>query len=103
MLQEMVLLHVHRVILYVTRRGSVTYLDAALRNYFIYIFRFFIDKFINVYFYLQDVERLCGELPNLATRYLVPFEQFNHLDFVYATDVVPLVYSEVMALMTKYR
>lgn len=48
------------------------------------------------------MDRLCNELPNLVERYLVPFEQFNHLDFIYAIDAIDMVYNEVSILMQKY-
>lgn len=48
------------------------------------------------------MDRFCDELPNLAQKTLVEFEQFNHLDFVYATEAVSLVYNNVLEVMQSY-
>lgn len=50
----------------------------------------------------QDVERLSGELPNVTIR-RVNYTDFTHLDFVYAKDVVPLLYKNVIETMESYR
>lgn len=41
-------------------------------------------------------------MPNLAQKILVDFEQFNHLDFVYATDAPTLLYNNVIEIMQTY-
>merc|ERR1719489_709381 len=52
----------------------------------------------------QDVEeRLVPELQNLILKYEVPFAKFNHLDFQYAIDVVPLLYNELLRQMENKR
>lgn len=48
------------------------------------------------------MDRFCDELPNLAQKTLIEFEQFNHLDFVYATDAPTLVYNNVIEIMQTY-
>ncbi|CAH0547946.1 unnamed protein product [Brassicogethes aeneus] len=47
----------------------------------------------------KDVEYLATKLPNLVLKYLIPYESFNHLDFIVAKDVIPLLYGRVMDLM----
>lgn len=53
-------------------------------------------------FHFQDVDRFCDELPNLAQKTLIEFEQFNHLDFVYATDAPTLLYNNVIEVIQSY-
>ncbi|XP_044254321.1 lipase 3-like [Tribolium madens] len=45
---------------------------------------------------LEDVERLKNELPNLVNAKLVPFDHFNHLDFLWARHVVPYLNNDVI-------
>ena len=52
-------------------------------------------------FIFQDVERLNATLPHSSTR-LVPFYYFNHLDFMWAIDAVPLLYNDMINIMKKY-
>lgn len=47
----------------------------------------------------KDVMRLEAELPNRVTLFKVPMEKFNHLDFLFARDVVELLYKDVIAEM----
>lgn len=44
----------------------------------------------------KDVERLVQALPNIVTIYKVPYSKFNHLDFVWAVDVKPLLYDNII-------
>lgn len=50
----------------------------------------------------QDVTLLLEKLPNLATAHLVEDEEFTHLDFGIAVNVVTLVYEKVLNLMKEY-
>lgn len=50
----------------------------------------------------QDVNRLYKELPNPVLKYTVPYEKFNHYDFILATDVVSLVYEELFRFLKEY-
>ncbi|XP_055716027.1 lipase 3-like [Phlebotomus papatasi] len=51
----------------------------------------------------QDVELLYRKLPNPIGMFKVPFEDFNHLDFMWGLDVKRLVYINLMEMMEKYR
>ncbi|XP_059619221.1 lipase 3-like [Phlebotomus argentipes] len=51
----------------------------------------------------QDVEILHKKLPNSIGMFKVPFEDFNHLDFMWGLDVKRLVYIDLMEMMEKYR
>lgn len=51
---------------------------------------------------IEDVERAVSQLPNVVKKHLVTFDKFNHLDFLWAIDVKPLVYDHVMELMKNY-
>jgi len=48
-----------------------------------------------------DVLRLTAQLPNLVESYEVPFNGWNHLDFVYGIDANTLVYPELFKNMEK--
>ncbi|XP_033337986.2 lipase 3 [Megalopta genalis] len=49
-----------------------------------------------------DVRRLSKELPN-AQRYLVPYQHFSHIDFVWGKDVDTLLYNRVLNRMEVHR
>jgi lysosomal acid lipase/cholesteryl ester hydrolase len=51
---------------------------------------------------LEDAFRLRDELPNLAADNMIAYEKFNHLDFLWATDVIELLYNDVIAVMENY-
>ncbi|KAJ2945148.1 hypothetical protein O0L34_g9208 [Tuta absoluta] len=46
-----------------------------------------------------DVSNLYVQLVNPIEHYVVPFEQFNHLDFLYAIDAPKLVYAKLLQLL----
>ncbi|XP_015436534.1 PREDICTED: lipase 3-like isoform X2 [Dufourea novaeangliae] len=46
-----------------------------------------------------DVNHLKMELPYKPVIYKVPFEQFNHVDFLWAVDAPKLVYTPLLAMM----
>ena len=41
---------------------------------------------------LQDYERTLSELPNLFDNYTVPYERWNHVDFLWAKDIDTLLH-----------
>jgi len=50
----------------------------------------------------KDVERLAEKLPNVIGRFLVKFDQFNHLDYMWAIHVRPYLYDRVLNLMNRF-
>jgi hypothetical protein len=56
---------------------------------------------LNVIF--QDVLRLTSVLPNLVRNYLVPYELWNHLDFLWGKDAYKILYPEVLRNMEDFR
>ena len=50
----------------------------------------------------QDVEQLYRELKNPIGLFKIPFQAFNHLDYLWAKDAPEMVYDTVMGLMEKY-
>uniref|UniRef100_A0A1B0DJ51 Lipase n=1 Tax=Phlebotomus papatasi TaxID=29031 RepID=A0A1B0DJ51_PHLPP len=49
-----------------------------------------------------DVEHLYSKLPNVVKYHEVPYDKFTHLDFLYAIDVKPLFYDDLIAFIDKY-
>ena len=47
--------------------------------------------------------KLTEALPNLVANYLVPYAQWNHLDYLWGIDAHTLVYPEVLKNMEAYR
>lgn len=43
-----------------------------------------------------DVDRLAEELPNVVEKHLIEYDYFNHMDFIVATDIVSLLYFDVI-------
>jgi len=50
----------------------------------------------------EDVATLAGELPNLQLNMRVPWDKFNHLDFVWSTEAYNIVYPDLMDFLAKY-
>lgn len=51
---------------------------------------------------VSDVRKLRDNLPNMALDYLVPFEKWAHLDFIWGTEAKKYVYDEVLKQMLTY-
>nr|XP_012236042.1 PREDICTED: lipase 3-like isoform X2 [Linepithema humile] len=51
---------------------------------------------------VKDVHKLYKELGNPYGKFRVPFEKFNHLDFMWAIDVKELLYEKILSLMTHF-
>lgn len=49
----------------------------------------------------EDVMTLYGQLPN-ASRVLIPWSRFNHMDFLWAIDVWKLVYEPMINILKHY-
>lgn len=48
---------------------------------------------------VEDISKLIKELPNVVKDYIVPYEKFNHVDFVLGVDAPELVYTEILKMM----
>lgn len=46
-----------------------------------------------------DVSNLYAQLPNPIQHYIVPLEEFNHIDFIWGIDAPTLVYSKLLQLL----
>ncbi|CAG9762042.1 unnamed protein product [Ceutorhynchus assimilis] len=51
----------------------------------------------------EDLAFTESKLPNAVGSYRVPFENFNHMDFMVGSDAKDLVYNELILLMNKHR
>lgn len=51
------------------------------------------------------MKKLYSSLPQGTTIefYKIPFENFNHVDFLWGIDANELVYKKMIEVMTKYR
>jgi len=50
----------------------------------------------------EDVRRLSEELPNVQLNMRVPWDKFNHMDFLWATEAYNLLYPDVLDFLKKY-
>lgn len=50
-----------------------------------------------------DCEHLTRKLPNVMGLYKIPFQAFNHMDFMWATEARKLLYDPVVNLLNKYK
>jgi len=57
---------------------------------------------IVLFWFSQDVEALAEKLSNVAEKKVMPFPEFNHLDFLWANDVRNIVYDDLIAFMKRY-
>lgn len=58
---------------------------------------YFIEKY-----QFQDVLRLSKKIPNLIGLYDVPYQKFNHIDFLWGKDAPELVYKQLLKVIKKY-
>jgi len=49
-----------------------------------------------------DVRKLRDNLPNMKLDYLVPFNKWAHLDFIWGTEAKKYVYDEILKQMKTY-
>jgi hypothetical protein len=45
---------------------------------------------------VEDVNELAGKLGNVVKKIRIPYEKFNHLDFLYASDADSLLYRKII-------
>ncbi|XP_031356934.1 lipase 3-like isoform X1 [Photinus pyralis] len=50
----------------------------------------------------KDVELLCRKLPRCVVKHRVKLDSFNHFDFLFAIDVVELLYDDVIRVLDSY-
>lgn len=46
-----------------------------------------------------DVGRLADKLPNLIGKFLTPVKNWNHIDYIWASNAKPLIYDKILAIM----
>ncbi|XP_044729301.1 gastric triacylglycerol lipase-like [Chrysoperla carnea] len=51
---------------------------------------------------LKDVERFWEEVPTKLTKYVIPYDNFNHGDFIWAKDVKTLLYNQLLSDIKKF-
>lgn len=61
-----------------------------------------IAQIIILRFFPQDVDKLYTKLGNPFGKFRVPYDKFNHLDFLWAKDVKSLLYDKILSLMTHF-
>lgn len=48
---------------------------------------------------VEDTDRLSGELPNVVHHQVLPFESFNHIDFIWGKNMRKKIYPYLLALI----
>lgn len=61
-----------------------------------------LSAFYPFIFFLQDVQALAQDLPNIFEVLQVPVQPFNHLDFIWAVDAKVLVYDESLRILNYF-
>ncbi|KAJ8967858.1 hypothetical protein NQ317_017625, partial [Molorchus minor] len=56
------------------------------------------DRYVDI----GDVKHTIQILSNVVHDYLIPYEHFNHGDFLFASDVKPLLYDKIFRVMEQY-
>ncbi|XP_025420148.1 lipase 3-like [Sipha flava] len=51
---------------------------------------------------MKDVNVLAQRLPNVVENKVMPYPEFNHLDFLWASDIKNIVYDDLIVFMKKY-
>ncbi|XP_023014048.2 gastric triacylglycerol lipase isoform X1 [Leptinotarsa decemlineata] len=51
----------------------------------------------------EDIISTLQKLPNSLGKFQVPFENFNHMDFMWGKDAKELLYDKLIVMMDKYR
>ncbi len=51
----------------------------------------------------QDVDKLARKLPNVKKKYLVPYKNFNHLDYILAIDAKKLLFDDIINTLRTFR
>lgn len=51
---------------------------------------------------VSDVQKMADQVPGLIENYKVPLPKFNHLDFLWATDVRTLLYDKLLYVLSNY-
>lgn len=59
-------------------------------------------KFI-FFFMFQDVQKVYKHLQQSSQLFKVPYDNFNHVDFLWGIDAPKLVYSTLVKIMQNYR
>ena len=54
---------------------------------------------VTFFFFVQDVLSAISRLPNIFDNYEVPYENWNHLDYLFGIDADVLVYDQVLSNM----
>ncbi|XP_075234694.1 lipase 1-like [Lycorma delicatula] len=49
-----------------------------------------------------DVDRIARELPNVVMKFLIPYNNFNHIDYLWGEDSKKMVYDHLINLLYKF-
>ncbi|XP_045479798.1 lipase 1-like isoform X2 [Harmonia axyridis] len=50
----------------------------------------------------DDIDILADKLPNVKDKFKIPYQTFNHLDFMWAINSKKLLYDQLLLLLNKY-
>lgn len=55
------------------------------------------------FIFFQDIDETQKKLPNSIGKFLVPFDNFNHMDFIWGEENKKLLFEKIIKIMNKYR
>ncbi|KAK9878700.1 hypothetical protein WA026_023400 [Henosepilachna vigintioctopunctata] len=56
----------------------------------------------DMFYGTEDIDWIADQLNNCVLKYLVQYEKFNHMNFIYNKEITSLLYEPILKLMNEY-